>query len=58
MVLSDPWEKYKNKKIFTNIKMNQTTLLCDTKNCKGWTQWALAPWADYKHKQAFTNMKM
>ena len=31
MGLCDPWDDYKNKKIFTNMKIKQTTFICNTK---------------------------
>ena len=38
--LCDPWVDYKIKQFFTNMRIKQTTLTCNTKKCKGLNQWA------------------
>ena len=43
MCIIAPWDGYLKKQLFTNMKMWQTTLLCNKKNCKGLTQWDFVP---------------
>ena len=59
MIPINPWSEYKNKQVFTNMKMKQTTLWRKTEKLQGINPMVLsAPWADYKNKQLFTKMKM
>ena len=47
MRIFDPWEEYKNKQLFANMKIKQTTLICNTQNLQGIKKMVLdAPLSD------------
>ena len=59
MGLSAPWADYKNKQLFTNMKMKQKTLLCKKLFWQGINPMVLcAPLADYKNKEFSANTKI
>ena len=43
MGLSAPFADYKNKQLFTNMKLQQTNLLCKTKKLQGINPMGLVP---------------
>ena len=48
MGLCVPWDDYKNKQFFTNMKIKQTTLRCNTKHIQGTNPMVLsAPWCPF-----------
>ena len=48
MGLCEPWEEYKNKPLFTNMKIKQTILICNTKYIQGMNPVGLgAPWCPF-----------
>ena len=59
MGLSASLAKYKNKQLFTETEMYQTTLWCNTEKLHEINPMGLFyPWVDYKNKQFFTSMKI